>query len=204
MPKRGPRARLRALLSRPAAEAAQGLIGCVLVRRARGRTRAVRIVEAEAYLGAGDPAAHVFRGETPRTAPLFGPPGTVYVYFVYGAHHCLNLAVDGPDVPGCVLVRAAEPLPGAGLAADACRGPGKLCRSLGIDARLSGRHVFEANAPLTLREGRPPRRVAVSRRIGIRHAAQRRLRFYDPDSPAVSGERRAGISSGAVQQRGKP
>jgi DNA-3-methyladenine glycosylase len=198
------RARLRALLSRPAAEAARGLIGCVLVRRARGRTRAARIVEAEAYLGEGDPAAHVFRGRTPRTEPLFGPPGTVYVYLVYGMHHCLNLGVDGPGVPGCVLVRAAEPVPGSGLPADACRGPGKLCRALGIDTRLSGRHLFETSAPLTLQEGRPPRRVAVSPRIGIRQAAQRKLRFYDPDSPAVSASRRAGISSGAAQQRGKP
>lgn len=201
---RGDGARLRALLSQPAAEAARGLIGCVLVRRARGRTRAVRIVEAEAYLGHGDAAAHVFRGRTPRTAPLFGPPGTLYVYFVYGMHHCLNLAVDGPEVPGCVLIRAAEPLPGSGLAPDALRGPGKLCRTLGIDTRLSGRHLFERDAPLTVREGRAPRRVAVSRRVGIRHAAERRLRFYDPDSPAVSADRRADISSEAVQQRGKP
>ncbi len=119
-------------------------------------------------------------------------------------HHCLNLAVDGPGVPGCVLIRAAEPLPGSGLPADACRGPAELCRALSIDARLSGRHLFERCAPLTLREGRPPRRVAVSRRVGIRHAAARQLRFYDPDSPAVSAERRAGISSEAVQQRGKP
>jgi DNA-3-methyladenine glycosylase len=164
----------------------------------------VRIVEAEAYLGAGDPAAHVFRGKTPRTAPLFGRPGTVYVYFVYGMHHCLNLAVDGPGVPGCVLIRAAEPLPGGGLAADSCRGPGRLCRSLGIDARLSGRNLFETKAPLTLRVGRPPRRVAVSRRVGLRHAASWPLRFYDPDSPAVSAARHADVSSEAVQQRGKP
>jgi DNA-3-methyladenine glycosylase len=203
-PEQASRARLRVLLARAAGEAARGLIGCVLVRRVRGRTLAVRIVEAEAYLGAGDPAAHVFRGKTPRTAPLFGPPGTLYVYFVYGMHHCLNVAVDGPDAPGCVLIRAAEPLPGSGLAPDALRGPGKLCRTLGIDTRLSGRHLFEEDAPLTLREGRAPRRVAVSRRVGIRHAAKRRLRFYDPDSPAVSGERRAGISFGAAQQRGKP
>jgi DNA-3-methyladenine glycosylase len=174
------------------------------VRRARGRTRAARIVEAEAYLGADDPAAHVFRGATPRTAPLFGPPGTLYVYFVYGMHHCLNLAVDGPGLPGCVLIRAAEPLPGSGLPADACRGPARLCRALSIDTRLSGRHLFERGAPLTLREGRPPRRVAVSRRVGVRHAASRPLRFYDPDSCAVSGGRRTGISSGAVQQRGIP
>ena len=204
MPSPRERARLRALLSRPAAEAARGLIGCVLVRRVRGRTLAARIVEAEAYLGADDPAAHVFRGRTPRTAPLFGPPGTLYVYFVYGMHHCLNLAVDGPGVPGCVLIRAAEPLPESGLPAGACRGPGRLCRALEMDTRLSGRHLFERSAPLTLRQGRRPRRVAVSRRVGIRRAADRRLRFYDPDSPAASASRRAGISSGVAQQRGKP
>jgi DNA-3-methyladenine glycosylase len=198
------RARLRALLSRPAAEAARGLIGCVLLRRRRGRTLAVRIVEAEAYLGQSDPAAHVFRGPTPRTEPLFGPPGTLYVYFVYGMHHCLNVAVDGPAVAGCVLIRAAEPLPGSGLPKTACRGPGRLCRALAIDTRLSGRHLFEHDPPLTLREGCAPRRVAVARRVGIRRAAARRLRFYDPESPAVSVAPRAGISSRTAPQRGKP
>jgi DNA-3-methyladenine glycosylase len=175
----------------------------VLVRRVRGLRLAARIVEAEAYLGSADPAAHVFRGRTPRTAPLFGPPGTIYVYLVYGLHHCLNLAVDRPGVPGCVLVRAVEPL-GSGLPKGAGRGPGRLCRALEIDTRLTGRHLFERRAPLTLRAGRAPRRVAVSRRVGIRRAAERRLRFYDPDSPAVSAGRRAGISFGAALQRGKP
>jgi DNA-3-methyladenine glycosylase len=197
-------ARLRALLSRPPEDAARGLIGCVLVRRVRGRTLSARIVEAEAYLGAGDPAAHVYRGRTPRTAPLFGPPGTLYVYFVYGMHHCLNVAVDGPGVAGCVLIRAAEPIPGSALAPLACRGPGRLCRALAIDTRLSGRHLFEQGAPLTLREGRLLPRVAVSPRIGIRHAAAWPLRFYDPGSTAVSGPRRAGISSGAAPRRRKP
>jgi DNA-3-methyladenine glycosylase len=182
----GERARLVALLSRPVEDAARGLIGCVLVRRARGRAIAARIVETEAYLGAGDPAAHVYRGRTPRTEPLFGPPGTLYVYFVYGMHHCLNVAVDGPGVAGCVLVRAAEPLAGSGLEPLACRGPGRLCRALSIDWRLSGRHLFERGAPLTLREGRPAERVDVTSRVGIRRAASWPLRFYDPASPAVS------------------
>jgi DNA-3-methyladenine glycosylase len=183
---RDERARLRALLALPAAKAARALIGCVVVRRLRGRCLEARIVEAEAYQGTGDPAAHVHRGRTPRTEPLFGLPGTLYVYFVYGMHHCLNLAVDATGTPGCVLIRAAEPLPGSGLPPEALRGPGRLCRTLEIDTRLSGRHLFEANAPLTLRAGPRPRRVAVSRRIGIRKAAGRRLRFYDPASPAVS------------------
>ncbi len=188
------RARLRALLALPAAKAARGLIGCTLVRRLRGRTLGARIVEAEAYLGGRDPAAHVYRGRTRRTAPLFGPPGTLYVYFVYGMHHCLNVAVDGPDTAGCVLIRAAEPLRGSGLLPLSLRGPGRLCRALEIDARLSGRHVFEADAPLQLRAGPPPPRVAVSRRIGIRKAAARLLRFYDPTSTAVSARPPAGIS----------
>lgn len=183
-----------ALLALPAAKAARGLIGCVVVRRLRGRRLEARIVEAEAYQGAGDPAAHVHRGRTLRTEPLFGRPGTLYVYFVYGMHHCLNLAVDASGTPGCVLIRAAEPLPGSGLPPEALRGPGRLCRALEIDKHLSGRHLFEANAPLTLRAGPRVRRVAVSRRIGIRKAVARPLRFYDPASPAVSGRRRAGIS----------
>jgi DNA-3-methyladenine glycosylase len=181
----------------------------VLVRRVRGRAVAVRIVETEAYLGADDPAAHAFRGRTPRTEPLFGEPGTVYVYFIYGMHNCLNVAVDGPHVAGCVLIRAAEPLPGSGLGPHACRGPGRLCRALAIDTRLSGHHVFEKGAALTLREWARPRRLGVSPRVGIRHATERPLRFYDPTSPAVSAPRRAEVSSGvarrgAVRPRARP
>jgi DNA-3-methyladenine glycosylase len=195
--------RLRRLLSRRAADAARALIGCVLVRRRRGRTLEARIVEAEAYLGFDDPAAHVHRGPTPRTQPLFGPPGTIYVYFVYGMHHCLNISVDGPGTPGCVLIRAAEPLPGSGLGERALSGPGKLCRALGIDTRLSGRHLFEPDAPLTLRPGPPPAELAVTRRIGINVAQARRLRFCDPASPAVSAARPAGISLLPGRRRAK-
>jgi DNA-3-methyladenine glycosylase len=158
----------------------------VLVRRQRGRTLRARIVETEAYLGRSDPAAHAYRGRTPRTEPLFGPPGTIYVYLVYGMHHCLNLAVDGPGTPGCVLIRAAEPLPGSGLPARALSGPGRLSRALGIDTRLSGRQLFEPRAPLTLVAGRPRGRVLVSRRVGIRRARSRLLRFYESESVAVS------------------
>jgi len=163
------------------------------VRRLGQRTLAARIVETEAYLGPTDPAAHAFRGRTRRTEPLWGPPGTVYVYFVYGMHHCLNLSVDRAGEPGCVLIRAAEPLPGSGLTEGACRGPGRLTRALGIEARDSGRWLFERGSRLYLREGRAPRRVAVSTRVGITRAADRPLRFYDAASASVSpGLTRAG------------
>jgi DNA-3-methyladenine glycosylase len=194
--RRGPEAKLpgpaesRRLLARlelPAPEAAQALLGQVLVRRGRHPLQA-RIVEVEAYLGFEDPAAHAFRGRTRRTEPLFGPPGTVYVYFIYGMHHCLNLAVDRPGVPGCVLIRAVEPV--GEHPADVGRGPGKLCRFLGLDTRDSGRHLFAPETRLTLREGPAPPHIEVTTRIGIRHAADRPLRFLDPDSPSVSSRRR--------------
>ena len=173
----------------------------MLVRRRGERTIAVRIVETEAYLGPHDPAAHAAAGRTPRTEPLWGPPGTVYVYLVYGMHHCLNLTVDREGVPGCVLVRAAEPLAPSRLALADCRGPGRLCRALRIDTRLSGRHLFEPDAPLSLREGRPPSRIGVAPRVGITKAAERLLRFYDARSQGVSAPRPAGVSFAAVSRR---
>jgi DNA-3-methyladenine glycosylase len=174
-------------MSQPPPAAARFLLGQVLVRRDGRRLLAARIVETEAYLGHGDPAAHSFRGRTARTEPLWGRPGTVYVYFIYGMHHCLNLAVESEGAPGCVLIRAAEP--GVGLEPGSCCGPGRLARALGLDTRDSGRHVFNRGSRLYLREGTPPARVGVTPRIGIRVAAERRLRFFDRESGEVSGPR---------------
>lgn len=181
------RGRLLAGLGQSPPAAARFLLGQVLVRRVGRRALAARIVETEAYLGEGDPAAHSFRGRTPRTEPLWGRPGTVYVYFIYGMHHCLNLAVEREGAAGCVLIRAAEPV--AGLDPGACRGPGRLARALGLDTGDSGGHLFDRGSRLYLREGTPPARVGVSPRIGIRQAAERRLRFFDADSTEVSGPR---------------
>jgi DNA-3-methyladenine glycosylase len=179
--------RLRKALAQPPERAARGLLGAVLVRRFEdGRRIRARIVETEAYLGSGDAAAHSFRGPTPRTAPIWGPPGTAYVYFIYGMHHCLNVTVDAKGVAGCVLIRAAEPLPGSDLGALDLRGPGRLCRALGIDTRLSGADLLARGGSLGLAAGPPPARVGVSPRVGIRLAADLPLRFFDADSAAVS------------------
>jgi DNA-3-methyladenine glycosylase len=161
------------------------------------RVLRARIVETEAYLPAGDPGAHVFRGRTPRVGPLYGPPGNVYVYFVYGMHHCLNLAVDREGVPGCVLIRAAELLAENGGreedAVGACRGPGRLCRTLGLTTADSGHNLFAPGTRLALREGRSrPRRIGTSTRIGLRAGSEHVLRFFDASSPAVSGPKRRG------------
>jgi DNA-3-methyladenine glycosylase len=182
--------RLTRGLSQSPPRAARFLLGQVLVRRIGRRVFAVRIVETEAYLGADDPAAHAFRGRTARTEPLWGPPGTIYVYFIYGMHHCLNLSAEAAGSPGCVLIRAAEPLPGGGLDPFDCRGPGRLCRTLALDTRHSGKSVFAPRSGLWLREGTPPAHVGFSPRVGITKAAERELRWFDADSAAVSGRGR--------------
>ncbi len=185
LPGAAERRRLLEVLEGPPEVAAPRLLGMHLVRRVGRGVRRCRIVELEAYQGGDDPAAHTYRGPTPRTAPLFEAPGTLYVYFIYGMHYCLNIATEPRGRAGCVLVRAAESLDDA-LVPRTLSGPGRLCRGLDIDTRLSGRHLFERDAGLTLREGRPPVRVGVSPRIGIRHAADRLLRFFDAESKAVT------------------
>ena len=193
------RRRLLTVLGRGPEQAARLLLGTVIVRRHGREVRAARIVETEAYLGEDDPAAHAFRGRTARTAPLWGRPGTIYVYFIYGMHYCLNFAVEREGAAGCVLIRAAEPL--SGLAEGATTGPGRLCRALDIDTALSGRHLFDPGRALYLREGRAPERIGVTTRVGIRLAADWPLRFFDADSAAVSVHRAPATYSRAAARR---
>ena len=135
----------------------------------------------------GIPPRTSYRGRTARNEPLFGAPGTLYVYFIYGMHHCLNLAVEREGAAGCVLIRAAEPWRGSSPAPAAAR-DGSAARSASTPGTAAGT-CSRRGSRLLLREGRAPERVAVTPRIGIRLAAERPLRFFDADSPEVSGPR---------------
>jgi len=192
----------RAFYARPVLTVAREAIGKILVHDTPEGRVAGRIVEAEAYRGPEDRAAHSFGGRrTARTEAMFGPPGYAYVFFVYGMHWHVNLVTTAIDEPHAVLIRAVEPLEGLTLMAerrglsegsrDLTNGPGKLCEAFGIDRAHYAADLCKG--PLFLAEGTRPR-VARSPRIGVDYAgewAERPWRFFDQGSPYVSRPPRA-------------
>jgi DNA-3-methyladenine glycosylase len=160
----------------------------VLVLDGPRERRAARIVEVEAYLGSRDPASHAYRGVTVRTAPMFGPPGRSYVYFVYGMYHCLNVVAERRGVAGAVLLRGAEPLEGVGDDPRALAGPGKLARAFGLTTAHTNLDLVRG--PLSIRDAPPvrDRDVVRSARIGLNeHATTNKpWRFYVRSSSGVS------------------
>jgi DNA-3-methyladenine glycosylase len=146
-----------------------------------------RIVEVEAYRQ-DDPASHSFRGLTPRTAVMFGPPGHLYVYFTYGMHYCANIVTGADGEGAAVLLRAVAPLDGIDLMTERRRGrrpladgPAKLCQAFaigpshnGVDVcRGSGVGLFDDGVP-------PPDDPVVGPRVGITKAIDVPWRFRVP------------------------
>ena len=177
---------------------ARDLIGKRLVHRTPEGVTAGIIVEAEAYMGRQDPAAHSYRASPRgRTAIQYGPGGFAYIYTIYGLHLCMNVVAGGEDVPEAVLIRALEPVEGLALMEkrrgtdkllSLCSGPGKLSQAMGIQksdygADLCGDSLYiEATGTKT-----PP--VAATKRIGIDYAGEAAgylWRFILRDSPFVS------------------
>lgn len=185
---RGLRELSRSFYRRGTASIARDLLGAWIARRWRGHWYGARIVETEAYLGPSDAAAHSWKGRrTARVEPMYADGGHLYVFFVYGMHHCANVVTRRAGDAQAVLLRAAE-------GPDACpvralSGPGKLCAALGITVADSGLDLLsDARIRIFGRRGRRPR-VGVSPRIGVDYAgraARWPLRFFNKDSPAVS------------------
>jgi len=187
--------------ARPCLEVAPELLGAYLVHRLADGERLVgRIVEVEAYLGAGsDPGSHAHRGRTPRNQAMFGPPGRLYVYRSYGIHTCANVVCEAAGRGAAVLLRAIEPVAGAsrmraarGLAPGAPEreigsGPGKLTQALGVTLDHYGQSLLRGR--LSLRrparsDPAPP--VARSPRVGISQGRGLPYRFYVPGNQFVS------------------
>ena len=191
-----PRALTRDFYDRETEVVARELLGKILECRSDEGTASGIIVETEAYIGEHDPACHAAAGRTRRTAPLYGPPGISYVYFIYGVHWCFNAVTRAEGLPSAVLVRALEPLKGVELmqerrgprisAVNLTNGPGKLCAALAIDGRMNGLPLHRG--PLVIRDAPaiPEVQIVTAKRIGITKAADWPLRYYVRGNEFVS------------------
>ncbi|MGB4125921.1 MAG: DNA-3-methyladenine glycosylase [Dethiobacteria bacterium] len=175
---------------------ARALLGHLLCRESAAGLTAGIIVETEAYLSRDDPACHASCGRTRRNAPMFGPPGQAYIYFIYGNHFCFNVVTAPAGIGEAVLIRALEPVDGLELmqrrrgqgrsVLELTNGPGKLCQALAIDQTLNEHDL--CRPPLWISAGREVEKEAVISvpRIGISRAVDKLLRFYIKENKYVS------------------
>ncbi|MFR9800545.1 DNA-3-methyladenine glycosylase [Streptomyces sp. MS06] len=201
----------RPFFARAAHEVAPDLLGHVLISDAGGDTVALRITEVEAYEGGEDPASHGWRGQTPRNNSMFGPPGHLYVYWIYGMHHAANLVCGAEGESHAVLVRAGEVIAGTATAAerrpaarsprDLARGPGRLADALAITRDLDGSDLCDPGSAVRVARGRPvtPDRVLSGPRTGVSRAQDVPWRFWTATDPTVSPFRRH-----TARRRGRP
>ena len=178
----------KAFFRRSVHEVAPDLIGAMLLFNGVGG----RLVEVEAYHYT-DPAAHSYRGPTPRNAVMFGPPGFAYVYRSYGIHWCVNFVCEPEGSASAVLIRALEPTTGLPLMRQRrglselrllCAGPGRVCEALGITAAHNGLALDEPPFALFARTGEAE--VIAGPRIGITKAAERLWRYGLKNSAFLS------------------
>lgn len=182
------------MLTIPAEDAAPRLLGCYLEREIDGRKLVGKIVETEAY-DQSDAASHSYKGQTPRTKIMFGPPGHLYVYFTYGMHYCCNVVTGESGHGSAVLIRALEPIEGEDVMSEnrggrggheATNGPAKLCQALNIDKTWNGHDLHRAPLKLIIKPALKQTDIVQTARIGITEAKDKPWRFYVRDNPYVS------------------
>ena len=187
----------RQFYQRNAEVVAEELLGAYLVHKSPAGTTIGRIVETEAYLSVDDPACHASRGKTPRNAPMFGPAGRSYVYFIYGMHFCFNIVTGELNQGEAVLIRALEPVEGIPLMEarrktaelkKLANGPSKLVMAMGLgrehnDLPLT-RGPLKVLSPETIPQ--PSFSIVRTTRIGISQGADLPLRFCIKGSQFLS------------------
>lgn len=200
----------RSFYERPVLVVAKETIGKLLVHRTRAGTTVGRIVEAEAYRGPADRAAHSHGGRrTPRVEAMYGRAGHAYVFFVYGMHWQFNVVTGKVGEPHAILIRAVEPIAGIELMAKRRRmsqakleltnGPGKLCAAFDIDRNAYGADLCRGSLFLAEESEPTERRVLRSPRIGIDYAgawAKKPWRFTEALNPWVSRSPKGSLKNG--------
>lgn len=181
---------------RSAVTAAKELIGKYIFRNTGANILSGIIVETEAYTGRTDPAAHSYKGKTPRNAVMFEEGGTAYVYFTYGNHFCFNAVTGKKNTPSAVLIRGVEPLSGIDVMKknrgtndkfNLTNGPGKLAKAFVIDKKLSGASLVGNEIYIAEAVGNKRKYcILKSKRIGIMKNTEKLYRFYVKDNPYVS------------------
>ncbi len=164
----------------------------------------VRLVEVEAYRGDIDPGSHGFRGMTPRTEVMFGPPARLYVYFTYGMHYCVNVVCGEVGECAAVLLRAGEPVLGIDLMRERrtgvsdrllTAGPARLTKAMGIDRAHNGSSLLRGSEFYLSEDEETPRvrdgEVTDTPRIGLAPGRGDDLpwRFVVPGHPYASRRR---------------
>lgn len=191
----------RDFFERPAPVVAPQLLGQVVEHETGEGLVRVRLSEVEAYAGGADPGSHAYRGRTRRNAAMFGEAGSVYVYFVYGMHWCMNLVCLPPGTASAVLLRGGDVVEGIALARarrpgsrdrDLARGPARLTRALAVDRACDGSDACDPASPLRVRAGEPvaSTRLRASPRTGVTAGQAVRWRFYLEGEASVSPYRR--------------
>lgn len=179
----------------------QKLLGCELVHESDEGTTSGIIVETEGYL-VGDPACHAYRRKTERNAPMFGVPGNIYVYQIYGMYFCVNVSSGGEGVGEAVLIRALQPTQGRELMQerrswhksasgktlkekDLCNGPAKLVQAMGITKAHNDFLIYNSeiycNEPLL-----SDFEMVTTTRVGITQGVDLPYRFYVKGNKFVS------------------
>ncbi|MCR1971211.1 DNA-3-methyladenine glycosylase [Clostridium cochlearium] len=197
----------RMFYARSALEVAKDLLGKTIVHKVDGVTLKGKIVETEAYIGAIDKASHAYGGKkTERVMPLYGKPGTAYVYLIYGMYHCFNVITKIEGEAEGVLIRAIEPLEGIEKMAhlrykksiseisktqfkNLTTGPGKLCIALNIDKNNNKQDLCNEGTLYIEYNDKERFNIVESKRIGIDYAEEAKdflWRFYIEDNPWVS------------------
>ncbi len=192
----------KSFYARDAISVARDLIGCILVHDSREGRAAVRLVEVEAYRGEVDPGSHGYRGITPRTEVMYGPPGRLYVYFTYGMHWCANVVCARKGECEAVLLRAAEPIEGLELMRtrrpkitnhkQLAAGPARLAQSMGIGRQHNGATLLRGGDLFVASDARTDAyragEVAQTVRVGLASGKGDEIpwRFVIPGHPYAS------------------